>query len=484
MAKLASKPKKSFLKQIRESLEDLEACHDVDLKESYRLPEKKKVRVSIKQYPIQLSLRPDGRALHLYPENPLDAAHHDDEPAAYILFDPEQFYTGISGFLRLEGGDKITIGPKEADHLAQLGIDPPSERLLSITNRDGHLVFKNHSGKLGSCISPLTSGKKINRIANWRYDKLKHIREIFGGPIELLSQKDALALIKSVNERNTKEAYRAKDNKGRLGGVLALPKKLNPILVGDLHAKPDNLLTLLTQNNFLESLEDGSASLIILGDAVHREDKGHYEEMESSLLMMDLIFKIKLRFPDQVFYICGNHDSFSNEIGKAGIPQGLLWKKAIIKNRGKEYLTEMENFYAQLPLLAYSKNFIACHAAPPVSDICINDLVNGLGNNKLYRELTSNRLRAPHRPGGYAKGDIKRLRKCLDVAEDTPVVVGHTPLSLDQSLWERVGDIENHYIVYGSHEDWISTLTMVAGRLRPLLYPVEPVTPLINSLND
>ncbi|MEW8500839.1 MAG: hypothetical protein AB2699_20215, partial [Candidatus Thiodiazotropha taylori] len=92
MAKLASKPKKSFLKQIRESLEDLEACHDVDLKESYRLPEKKKVRVSIKQYPIQLSLRPDGRALHLYPENPLDAAHHDDEPAAYILFDPEQFY--------------------------------------------------------------------------------------------------------------------------------------------------------------------------------------------------------------------------------------------------------------------------------------------------------------------------------------------------------------------------------------------------------
>lgn len=231
-------------------------------------------------------------------------------------------------------------------------------------------------------------------------------------------------------------------------------------------------------------MEEGRASLVILGDAVHREDKGFYEEMESSMLIMDLIFKLKLHFPEQVFYILGNHDSFSNEIGKAGIPQGGLWGKAIRDARGKEYLKEMERFYTLLPLLAYSRSFVACHAAPPVSQPNLQTLINGRNDSKLCRELTCNRLRAPHRPGGYSKGDIKRLRKCLEVAPDTPMIVGHTPLSLDQTVWEKVGDIKNHYIVYGSHDEWVGVLTRIGDKLQPLVYPVEPLTALINSLSD
>ena len=34
--------------------------------------------------------------------------------------------------------------------------------------------------------------------------------------------------------------------------------------------------------------------------------------------MMDLIIRLKLWFPQQVFYIRGNHDSFSAEIGNSG----------------------------------------------------------------------------------------------------------------------------------------------------------------------
>lgn len=483
MSPSTKKSKKNFLKQIRETFEDLEQCEDVDLKESYRLPEKK-IRVPLRQYPLQLNLRPDGKTLHLYPEIPLNSNARTDEHPAYLLFDPKSFYEDIAGFLRLDDGEKIVIGPKEADVIAQLGIDRPTENLLKITNRNGELVFKSLTDKSGSCISPLTSDKKVNRINKWRQQKLKRIRKIFGGSIELMPNKEALALIRSVNELMENEAYRPKDKKGKPGGIVSLPRKLNPVLVGDLHAKSDNLLVLLSSNNFLESLEEGRASLVLLGDAVHREDKGHYEEMESSMLIMDLIFKLKLRFPEQVFYIRGNHDSFSKEIGKAGIPQGLLWGKAIRETRGKEYYKEMERFYALLPLIVYSRDFVACHAAPPVSQVDMQSLINSRDNSKLHRELTNNRLRAPHRPGGYAKGDVKRLRKCLEVPPDTPLVVGHTPLSLDQTIWENAGEIENHYIVYDGHDDWIGVLTRIGGKLRPLVYPVEPLLPLINALSD
>ncbi len=457
----------------------------MDLKESYHLPEKK-VRVPIKQYPIQLNLYPEGQALHLYPEIPMKSGGSDKEPYSYILFDPEQYFSGISGFMRLNDGAKLVLEPKRGTDISQLIIDPvPRERLLSILNRNGSLVFKNHSGKSGSCIAPLTKDKQLSRIAKWRYEKLERLRKIYGGPIKQLSDKESLSLIKSVNKLLGKEAYRPADKKGRPGLVINLPKKIIPILVGDLHAKLNNLLVVLTQNGFLESLEDGSAALVILGDAVHREDKGHYDEMESSLLIMDFIFKLKLRFPEQVFYIRGNHDSFSEEIGKAGIPQGLLWSKTLIKIRGKEYRKEMEHFYDQLPLIAYSKHFIASHAAPPLSTTSLSGLINGRGESRLHRELVCNRLRMPHRPGGYGKSDIKKFRKILNLSADTPVVVGHTPLSLEETIWEKVGDIEQSlYRIRGEMMSGSGVMTRIGDRMLPLRYPIEPLMSLINSLSD
>ena len=86
----------------------------------------------------------------------------------------------------------------------------------------------------------------------------------------------------------------------------------------------DNLLTILSHGEFLEMMGDGKPRWYSLGDAVHSEMDGQLEDMESSLLMMDLIIKLKLWFPQQIFYVRGNHDSFSAEIGKEGVPQGLL----------------------------------------------------------------------------------------------------------------------------------------------------------------
>ena len=85
----------------------------------------------------------------------------------------------------------------------------------------------------------------------------------------MLPNEEALSLIREVNLILEDEAHRPKDTQGRPGGVVHLPDESTVIMLGDLHAKPDNLLTMLSQNSYLEALEDGTAFLVLIGDAVH-----------------------------------------------------------------------------------------------------------------------------------------------------------------------------------------------------------------------
>jgi len=324
----------------------------------------------------------------------------------------------------------------------------------------------------------------VRRVVYWRQNKLRRLREIFGNPIALLPPDEAIALLQEVNEILEREKYRPRDKDGRPGGVVALPDESTVIIVGDLHARVDNLLAVLSQNNFLEALEAGHATLVILGDGVHPDGDTALDDMESSMLMMDLIFKLKIRFPKQLFYVRGNHDSFSEDIAKQGIPQGLIWERTLKKQRGKDYKNEMKRFYELLPYVVFSRHFVACHAAPPVSSTSLNKLINIRKNPKLYKELADNRLRKESRPSGYSGSDVKRFRKCLDLAKKTPVIVGHTPMSLDDTLWENVNDIENHYVVYSSDSRWVGLMAQIGDRLYPFRYPVESMMSIINALPD
>ncbi|MCP4284226.1 MAG: metallophosphoesterase, partial [Gammaproteobacteria bacterium] len=421
----------------------LTRCQEVDINDTYQFSSRKKIKACIKDYPFQINLYPDSKALHLYPE---PALNHDSDGFTtnnYILFNPDVFYSDICGFYRLQDEDTITLGGGDPEQRAILNVPPETPaRKLSIGIEDGWLTFQSPIPDPMPSIGPLFQDKKVRRVVNWRQKKLRRLREIFGNPIALLPPDEAIALLQEVNEILEHEKYRPKDKDGRPGGVVALPDESAAIIVGDLHAKVDNLLVVLSQNNFLEALDAGRATLVILGDAVHPEGDAVLDEMVSSMLIMDLIFKLKIHFPRQVFYVRGNHDSFAEEIAKHGIPQGLLWEKTLQKQRGKAYKKEMTRFYELLPYVAYSKHFVACHAAPPVSSTSLDKIINIRKNPKLYKELADNRLRQANRPSGYAKSDVKRFRKCLDLAKKTPVIVGHTCLSIDDTLWENVNDIE------------------------------------------
>ena len=477
--------RKLLRKLLSSMFPSLTRCQEVEIKDTYQFSSRKKIKVGIKDYPFQINLYPDSKPLHLYPES---ALNHDSDGVTtnnYILFDPDVFYSDICGFYRLQDEDTITLGGGDPEQRAILNVSPETPaRKLSISIEDGWLTFQSPIPDPMSSITPLLRDKKIRGILDWRQNKLHRLREIFGNPIALLPPDEAIALLREVNEILEREKYRPRDKDGRPGGVVALPDESTAIIVGDLHAKADNLLVVLSQNNFLEALEAGRASLVILGDAVHPEGDAALDEMESSMLIMDLIFKLKVRFPKQVFYVRGNHDSYAEEIAKHGIPQGLLWGKTLKKERGKAYRKEMKRFYELLPYVAFSRHFAACHAAPPVSSTSLNKIINIRNNPKLYKELADNRMRQANRPSGYAGSDVKRFRKCLGLAKKTPVIVGHTPLSVDDTLWENVGEIENHHIVYSSDSTWVGLMAQVGDRLYPFRYPVEPMMSIINALPD
>lgn len=482
MAKSNSKKRKSFLKLIKTAFSELKQCEKIDIKDTYRLPSKR-VMIPLERYPLQIHVGLDAHILHLYPEQSLNDQDDNFSEPNYLLFDPENYYSGISGFYRLGNEEKITLGSDTTGQYAFLNTSKKlPRRQLSISNHAGRLTFKCHHPETGSCISPLVKEKKLNKINTWRDEKVKHLAKILGDPLQALSDEDALNLIQNVNQIMEQEVYREKDINGQPGGVLSIPDKMNSIIIGDLHTQLDNLLTLLTQNNFLDALENQEACLIILGDAVHPEIDNKYDEMESSMTIMDIIFKLKVHFPKQVFYLHGNHDSFSAEVGKRGIPQGLLWEKQLKKTRGKYYMKEMQRFYDNLPYLAYSRHFICCHAGPPTSAVNLHALVNIKKYPKFKNDLINKRLKNSNRLSGYTKGDIKKLRQCLNVGEQTPFIVGHTPMDDDHTLWENAGGITGHTIVYAGNLEWVGVMAQIGNKMYPLTYPVEPLSDLISSI--
>ena len=142
----------------------------------------------------------------------------------------------------------------------------------------------------------------------------------------------------------------------------------------------------------------------------------------------------------------------------------------------------MAQFYELLPYIVYSEKFLACHAGPPTRGTSRKELINIRKHPKLIHDLTHNRIQRHGSFTGYSKKDVKKFRKYFSLNSDTPVIVGHTPLSSDDTLWEQVGEIENHYVIYGNHDKWVGVMALVGDCIYPFRYSVEPLIPLVNGI--
>ncbi|MCG7876141.1 MAG: metallophosphoesterase [Candidatus Thiodiazotropha taylori] len=482
MANGPENARKGFFAKLKSAFSQTSQYTEHRLQESFLL-QGGSIRVPYEDIPIEIEFGNDFRLL-LYAEQSVHGNNLQEQPG-FLLINPEHYFKEISGFLRLSKGDHLILGYE--DELQQRIFKYPrnlAKRQLSIIHDGDALLFKDLDADKATRLIPLLNEKEKHRANRRRLANLQEIRRIFGGPIQLLPPEEALADLKAVNEILEKEPLRPRNERGMPGGVVELPKKMIPVILGDLHAQVDNLLTILSHNEFLEMMGDGKAAMVFLGDAVHSEMDGKLAEMESSLLIMDLIFRLKLWFPQQVFYVRGNHDSFSEEIGKDGVPQGLLWAKEVKRVRGEAYKKAMEHFYKLLPYVAVSKDYVACHAAPPKSKVTMDMLVNVHSYPSLMEELTCNRLYRPNRLAGYTKGDVKRFRSSLSLKPDAELFVGHTPLTRHDTLWHNVGGIDHHDVVFSGNLPWIGLFTSVAGHMIPIRYRSEPLLSVLNELQD
>ena len=231
-------------------------------------------------------------------------------------------------------------------------------------------------------------------------------------------------------------------------------------------------------------MEADTDCMIILGDAVHSEVDGEMEDMDSSILMMDLILRLKQHFPKNFFYLKGNHDTFSDELSKNTISQGVLMRRRLKDLRGQEYVAEMERFYNLLASVICSGSFIACHAGPSRRKVTRNKLINLHNHSKIQNDLINSRLKRPHYLAGYTKSNVKHFRKNLGLNKHTPFIVGHTPIDPSGSVWRNVNDIKGHHVVYSGHPEGPSLFIGVHDKMIPISYPAEPLIKLIEKLNE
>ena len=420
------------------------------------------------------------QTLYLCPD-PGVTEHEEGSPYDFILFDPERYFSGISHYQRLSPGNTLVIDSdiEFQEHVFSF----PREafrRQLSISHSGDALVFKDPISELGTYVSLIDDALETPRISRRRSTALRRILEIFGGPLEPLPADKATETLIQVNELLRHESDRHKDTLGNPGCLLELPGHITPIIVGDLHAQLDNLLTVLSENAFLDSLENGTAALILLGDAVHSEQPGRLEEMDSSLLIMDLIFMLKIRYPEQVIFIVGNHDGFHQELMKKGIPQGLLWKKHVIASRGEAYKEQLELFYQLSPLMIITPDFIACHAGPTRRKISRQILVDAHQFPDIVHDMTWSRIRTSAFPGGYTPSDVRQFRKGLEVSSEIPFIVGHHPFTQDDTLWLNAGRINQHHILISARSDRVGIFTRIDDKIVPQIYPTEPLLDWLN----
>jgi len=84
MAKSKSKKQKSLLKLIKSAFSELVECEKIDLKDSFRLPNKK-TQFPLENYPLQLNIGMNAHTLHLYPELAIVGEQADPSEQNYFL---------------------------------------------------------------------------------------------------------------------------------------------------------------------------------------------------------------------------------------------------------------------------------------------------------------------------------------------------------------------------------------------------------------
>jgi hypothetical protein len=216
------------------------------------------------------------------------------------------------------------------------------------------------------------------------------------------SPPDAETLQRTVREARKilageNPSVRPPDFDGNTGGLVQLSRSIPTIIVPDIHARMDFILSVLNYEvepgaRTIELLADGRIQVVCLGDGVHAESralarwraaykefrdgyrrhKSMDEEMGESLGVMCMVMEAKRSFPDHFHFLKGNHENIANELGGGNYPfrkfalEGFMVLSYMQMFYGEGILGEYALFEKDLPMLAMGRGFLVSHAEPAV----------------------------------------------------------------------------------------------------------------------
>lgn len=222
----------------------------------------------------------------------------------------------------------------------------------------------------------------------------------------------------------------------RRGNVICLPGAGSLVISGDIHGHRRNFERLVTRAD----LANHPDRHIILQEIIH----GGPEDDAGGCLSYQLLFdaiRFKLRFPDQVHFIMGNHDTAcisSTEVMKNGKEMNRAMASALdreFRQAGPDVRLAIRQFLFSQPLAARSGNRMwISHSLP--SDRCVDQFEPGIFDRELQ-------ISDCDRPGPaylltwgrrHSQATLNRMATLLDV---DVFILGHQPQTHG---WSKAGE--------------------------------------------
>lgn len=154
----------------------------------------------------------------------------------------------------------------------------------------------------------------------------------------------------------------------REGFLVRLPAKGDVMFTGDLHGAMDNFALILKAAD----LDGHPDRHLILHEVVHQLELGRDE----SYKLIEKAAELKVRYPDRVHILLGNHDLAEvqgREIFKGGICLNLLFDTALEQAYGPAKMrvkTKLMEFIKTLPLAVQTPNRVfMAHSTPEAADM-------------------------------------------------------------------------------------------------------------------
>jgi hypothetical protein len=237
--------------------------------------------------------------------------------------------------------------------------------------------------------------ERLDETESWNSIKDK-LFEIYGreAPPEVASYVQKLMKV-NFALLNEDDATRPYDSSGLPGGIVQLKKDIPTVIIPDLHARMDFLLSVMSHTrgdgrSVLEMLGSEDIQVVCVGDGFHAEGraverwqrafeefnsdykKHRYidEEMMESLGLMEMVFELKMAFPNNFHFLKGNHENIANEEGFGNHPfrkfafEGHMVFRWVQKFYGQDFIDSYYEFEKNLPLFVIGRNFIISHAEP------------------------------------------------------------------------------------------------------------------------